>query len=306
MDHYAPIPTDVQLAALADELGEPVTFSHRIEGGLACTMDVLLMGPDRKRVVLRRYWPPEPHEVDPSLAESRALILAANHGIPAPAPLWRDRSGLFEERAIVLSFLEGAVLLVPDDPVDWAAQLAHVLVAIHRIQPSEDDSHLFPILEPGEDDHTSEAAVTGHRLGRQLWDRRNAALRKLQAVVPVYVHHDFWAGNTLWRDARLVAVVDWEGGSIGDPSIDVAYCAFDMRLLGLDRAAEHFIHTYRRVSGRTLENLGYWKLLALCRPMPDIAIWVPGWKAMGVDMSVGAARDRHDRLIREALASTGL
>jgi aminoglycoside phosphotransferase (APT) family kinase protein len=100
----------------------------------------------------------------------------------------------------------------------------------------------------------------------------------------------------------LEAVVDWEGGSIGDPAIDVAYCASDIRLLGLDSAADHFVDSYRRASGRSLDNLDYWNLLALCRPMPDIAIWVPGWKAMGVDITLGEARTRHDELIETALS----
>jgi aminoglycoside phosphotransferase (APT) family kinase protein len=194
------------------------------------------------------------------------------------------------------------VLLEPDDPIDWAAQLAHTLVDIHRVRPDEEDMRLFPVLAPGEDDHVDEAAVTRHPLGRRLWHRRTEALTELKPVDPVYVHHDYWAGNTLWRESRLVAVVDWEGGSIGDPAIDVAYCAGDMRLLGLDSAADHLIATYRETSGRALQNLDYWNLLALCRPMPDIAVWVPGWNAMGVDITVDEARARHTRLIEAALS----
>ena len=48
-------------------------------------------------------------------------------------------------------------------------------------------------------------------------------------------------------------------------------------------------------------NLPYWDLLALSRPMPDIAMWVPGWQAMGIDMTPEAARRRHAELIRAAL-----
>jgi aminoglycoside phosphotransferase (APT) family kinase protein len=264
-------------------------------------MDVLHMGHRRNRVILRRYWPPEPGEIDPSLAETRALDLAAENGIPAPAAIWRDKIGLFPERAIIISFLEGSVLLQPEDPMGWAAQLAHALVAIHRIEVGEGDTLLFPASTPGQDDHVSEEAVVRHPRGREIGELRYEALSQLLPVEPVYVHHDFWAGNTLWRDGELVAVVDWEGGSIGDPAIDVAYCIFDMRLLGMDEAATHFTDTYRHASGRSLENLHYWNLLALCRPMPDIGIWVPSWNAMGVDITVDEARTRHDLLIDEAL-----
>jgi aminoglycoside phosphotransferase (APT) family kinase protein len=163
------------------------------------------------------------------------------------------------------------------------------------------DSLLFPVLAPGEDDHVSREAVIRHPRGNELLSRCEERREDLVVVEPVYVHHDYWAGNTLWLESRLVAVVDWEGGSIGDPAIDVAYCSFDMRLLGMDEAAAHFVDVYSYESGRGLENLDYWNLMALCRPMPDVALWVPGWKAMGVGISTEKARARHDRLIGEAL-----
>lgn len=303
MDHYAPIPTSTQLQVLSAELGRRFIFSRRIEGGLGCTMDVLQV-PNGERVILRRYWPPEEGEVDPSVAETRALELAAAHGIPAPTAIWRDQMGLFAERAIVISFIEGRVLLEPQATLEWATQLAHALAAVHSIELGPEDTQLFPVQAPGEDDHVSEAAVLGHPRGRDLWEKRRELLARLQPTDPVYVHHDYWAGNTLWQNSQLVAIVDWEGGSVGDPALDVAYCAFDMRLLRMDEAAQHFVETYRQASGRILENLDYWNLMAVCRPLPDVANWVPGWNAMDVGISVAEARARHNRLIEDVLTSS--
>jgi aminoglycoside phosphotransferase (APT) family kinase protein len=305
MDRYALLPTVEQLGALGEGLGETVRFHRRIVGGLGGTVDVLVVGADRgERVVLKRYWLPEPGEISPAESEFRALALAAARGISAPSPIWIDRMGLFPERAIVISYVEGAVLLGPADPNDWAAQLADTLIEIHRIQPEPADQDLFPALGDT-DGHHSEAetlaALRRHPLGMELWATRIAIHATLRPEDPVYVHHDFWPGNTLWIDERLAAVVDWEGGSVADPALDVAYCAFDMRLLGLNESAEHFVDVYREHSGRTLENLRYWELLALCRPMPDIAMWVPGWQAMGKDISADDARRRHTALIRAAL-----
>jgi hypothetical protein len=72
-------------------------------------------------------------------------------------------------------------------------------------------------------------------------------------------------------------------------------------MLGIDGAADHFVDVYRDLSGRPLTNLPYWELMAVCRPFPDIAIWVPGWQAMGIDIDVDEARDRHTALIEAAL-----
>ena len=302
MDHYAPLPTDDQLDAIGSELGRPTRFDRRIVGGLGGTVDVLIVGSGRgERVVLKRYWLPEPNEVSPAESEFRALALAAEHGIAAPSPIWVDRSGLFPERAIVISFVEGRVVLDPADPIDWAGQLAAALNSIHGIRTAPGDRALFP--DPGDDDghYPGPEALEQHPLGRKLWARTVEAADSLQRVDPVYVHHDFWSGNTLWIDDALVAVLDWEGGIIGDPAIDVAYCALDIRLLGLEEAAGHFVEVYRKLSGRDLSNLRYWELMALSRPMPDIAMWVPSWQAMGIDISDDEARRRHTTLITAAL-----
>ena len=304
MDHYAPLPTVEQLDALGVELGRLTRFDRRIVGGLGGTVDVLIVGDDPgEAVVLKRYWLPEPDEVSPAESEFRALALAAKHGVAAPAPIWVDRIGLFPERAIVISFVEGQVVLDPADPIDWAAQLAAALNSIHGIRTTPADQALFPELGDDDSHYQGREALEQHPLGKELWVRRIGAIDSLQPVDPVYVHHDFWSGNTLWIDDALVAVLDWEGGTIADPAIDVAYCALDIRLLGLEEAAGHFVEVYRELSGRDLPNLWYWELQALTRPMPDIAIWVPSWQAMGIEISVDEARRRHAALIAAALES---
>ncbi len=304
MDDYAPLPSADQLQRLGDELGFPVRFDHRVIGGLGGTVDVLSKGSDPgQRLVLKRYWLPEPNEVSPAESEFRALALAAKHGVPAPSPIWIDHIGLFPQRAIAISFVEGRVVLDPADPIDWAAQLAGALNSIHGIRTTPADQALFPELGDDDSHYPGPEALEQHPLGKELGARRVEAVDSLKPVDPVYVHHDFWSGNTLWIDESLVAVLDWEGGTIADPAIDVAYCALDIRLLGLDEAADHFVEVYRELSGRDLSNLRYWELLALSRPMPDIAIWVPSWQAMGYEISVDEARLRHTALITAALES---
>ncbi len=175
-------------------------------------------------------------------------------GYAAPSPIWIDRIGLFPERAIVISYVEGQVVLDPVDPIDWAAQLAATLNSIHGIRTAPADQALFPDLGDDDSHYPGRETLEQHPLGRELWARGVEAADSLQPVDPVYVHHDFWSGNTLWIDDALVAVLDWEGGTIADPAIDVAYCALDIRLLGLEEAADHFVEVYRELSGRDLSE----------------------------------------------------
>jgi aminoglycoside phosphotransferase (APT) family kinase protein len=298
MDDYAPPPTGAQLQALSAALGADVSYGYRIEGGLGGTIDVLTAG-DRK-VVLRRFWLPEPGEVSPAESEDRALALAARNGIPAPEPIWVDRQDLFPERGIVISFVDGEVNLRPEDPLDWAAQLAAVLADIHRIVPDEKDAEIFPAIDD-DDGHVYFDSVVEHRLGSAVLEARSVRKAEMVDAERTYVHHDFWPGNTLWIGERLNAVIDWEGGAVGDPALDIAYCSFDMRMLGLEDAADHFVATYKDVTGRDLPNFEFWYLSALCRPMPDIAMWIPSWHHAGVEITPNEARRRHEELIRRAL-----
>ncbi len=303
MEQYSPVPTTDQLRILGEELGRAVSYERRIRGGLGGTVDVV--SADGEPLILKRYWVTGPEEQTPAETEFRAMQLANESGVPAPTPVWIDRKGLFPEGAVVMTYVDGVPLLDAADQLDWARQLAAVLVSIHQIQPEPSDSDLFPRLAPGEGPHPEEEnpeTGAGHELGPRLWALRSQAAAFLLPEEPVFLHHDFWAGNTLWRQDELVAVIDWEGGCIGDPSMDVAYCAFDMRLLGLDTAADHLVDVYRQLSGRGLENFRYWEIASLYRPMPDVGAWIPSWEAMGFAITAHEARERHTSMIVAALS----
>lgn len=87
--------------------------------------------------------------------------------------------------------------------------------------------------------------------------------------------------------------------------MDVAYCSLDIRYLGMDKVADHFIKSYREQSGHQLPDLTHWEAVALCRPMPDIAQWVPAWVGMGRDISEDQARKRYTQVLEDFLERTG-
>ena len=114
---YAPLPTNEQLARVGQSIGSSsLSLSHRIEGGLGCTLDVL--NDSGSRVVLRRYgpWYAERGE-DAALRETRALEVLQRARVPAPAPIWLDSSGIFDEQAIIISYVDGSPDLTPAHPL---------------------------------------------------------------------------------------------------------------------------------------------------------------------------------------------
>jgi len=303
---YAPPPTDEQLSRVRDALGAgSLRHADRIVGGLGCTMDVLVDG--HSRMVLRRYgpWYSDRGE-DAAARELRALELLQRAGIPAPAPIWIGTNGVFDEQAIITSFVDGEPDVTPGDPFDWAEQLATVLAQIHGISLKEEDLDMF---QPGVGEDTrrvNEAPerVLEHPLGEALLRRRVDLQNRLVDRPPVFSHTDFWPGNTMWMDGKLSAVVDWESPATGDREMDVSYCALDIRYLAMDRVADRFVAAYREATGDELPNLAHWEAIALCRPMPDIAVWVPAWVAMGRTMTEESARSAHTRAIERFLERT--
>ncbi len=305
MEH-APLPTEDQLARVRDAIGaRALAHVHRIDGGLSCTMDVLSDGDSR--LVLRRYGPWSHAPVKGAAAkEARALELLQRANIPAPAPLWIDTEDVFAEQALLISFVTGSPELTPSNPFDWAEQLAATLVRIHEVRLDDDDFALFP-EGPGEDVARVQENleyVLEHPLGEDLLRRRVTLDNRGAGGDLVFSHTDYWPGNTLWNDDDLVAVVDWESPGTGDRAMDVAYCALDIRYLGMDRVADRFIELYRELSGDPLVNLSYWEAIGLCRPMPDIAQWVPAWVAMGKPMTDERAREQYTTVLSEFLERT--
>lgn len=304
---YAPTPTEEQLERVRDGLGaSSLALSHRIEGGLGCTMDVLTEG--STRLVLRRYgsWYADRGD-DAATRETRALELLQRANIPAPSPIWIDTDDVFEEQAIVTSFVEGSPELTPGNPFDWAEQLASVLQRIHEIRLEPDDHDLF-LPGAGEDERKiseNPELVLEHPLGEELLRRRVMLGQRRVDGESVFSHTDYWPGNTLWQNGDLSAVVDWEAPATGDREMDVAYCELDIRYLGMDKVADHFVKTYREITGEPLQNLSHWEAIALCRPMPDIGPWARAWQTMGRDISEDKARSRHTEIIETFLARTG-
>ncbi len=86
---------------------------------------------------------------------------------------------------------------------------------------------------------------------------------------PAIVHGDFKLGNTLMRDGRVAAVLDWEMSTLGDPLTDLAlfvlYADFpnlDIGALGGEVDVTALTARYAAESGRDVSRLGWYVGLA--------------------------------------------
>ncbi|MHB8575680.1 MAG: phosphotransferase family protein [Dehalococcoidia bacterium] len=292
---------------------------RRLRGGISATMhavDLLQASGGRLRIVVRRFGPAtKPGDAILSARTTRfwrTLQLTEQLGLPAPRPVWLDQDAeIFDTPAVVMTRVPGHGMLMPfatHAGTVWLHELAEALVAIHRAPFADHDASFLP--GPGQTAaagfaklerdpsvrarHADHAAV--YTVLRHWWPR----IRPLPACL---IHGDYWSGNTLWRYGRLQAVVDWEEARIDCREIDVAYCRLDLYLQAGPAPADQFLHAYEAAIGTRIEQRFFWDLLAAVKPMPDPAVWLPGYHDLGgTQLTAENLRSRLSAFISDALA----
>jgi aminoglycoside phosphotransferase (APT) family kinase protein len=252
--------------------------------------------------VLRQYFATDaagrPYSAD---AEYKLLAMLHAAGLRVPRPWYASDSGggLLPGPFLVVEFIDGTPAIEPPGPPALADQLAGALASLHQAGfspadaaylPDHDDfcSHRLGTEPPIPDAALSEAAI-------------RAALRPAwpppQLNESAVLHGDFWPGNTLWRDGRLVAIIDWEDAAFGDPLADLCNARLELAMLFGASATDAFTWQYRtRMPGIDVSALPYWDLFAALRPAGKMTGWnlSPG--------KLAAMRTAHRRFVAGALA----
>src|SRR6516225_7557133 len=174
--------------------------------------------------------------------------------------------------------------LASDEARCCSEELVDVLVAIHDV-----DYHSVGLDDFGHPDGYVERQV--RRWGEQ-WERSKTRelpaidelARRLRAALPVsppptIVHGDYRLDNTMLAPddpGRIVAVLDWEMATLGDPLADVGlfllYYARDEAQVGTVGAAmstdkgfptrDAVVERYAKESGRDVSQLEFYEALA--------------------------------------------
>ena len=258
-------------------------------------------GNETRLAVKRMTDDPDPER---AAADFHGLRIAREHGIPAPEPLYMDRTGdLLGLPGIVSGFVEGEQVSYPEDVRSWSADIARMLLRVHDIRPSaEDRRRIYDgrwmglyFLRDGWPE-----TMAGHPLTDSIFEAVLELRAGLRRVPPVFLHMDYWPGNILWRRGRISGLVDWDAASYGDPALDVAYFRMNMYLRGIKEAADIFLDCYESESG-PVENLGFWELACAARPLPAPARWLPEFYET---MDVPAIVNRAETDFREFVASS--
>ena len=294
-----PLPDDARLERLAREIdpGASLLRSWPLAGGISAQMTAFeIAGADgRARKLILREHGGEASAPD----EYRLLRDLRAAGLAVPTPVLLDRSG----SCLVLDYIDGAPDYAPADPGECVRILAARLANIHRVDPAglgflpRQELDLAKRFPAARDEPTDRAGI------RAILD---AAWPLPSANAPALLHGDFWPGNVLWRDGRLVAVIDWEDAALGDPLDDLAIGRLDIMIIYGADAMAAFTRHYVDVMGIDIATLPYWDICAALRAPIDMAEWAGDWPELGRDDITAATMCAgHGRFVAQALAKLG-
>jgi len=242
-------------------------------------------------------------QVDAHATANEFTLLHGLHarGLPVPQPRLLDESRVLVEKPyLVLDYLDGAPSFSPAEPVAFVERFARQLAAIHSTALTPALAFVpqhVPTVQRQRRRDVRDAVMDIAPIRRVLSD--GAVLSTTQRVL---LHGDFWPGNVLWHDGRVVGVVDWENARIGEPLADLAIARLEILwLLGAD-AMEALTQHYRSARDVALDALPYWDLDAALRPAFNIADWARGWPAFGrPDVTESTLRAGHAAFVDQAL-----
>ncbi len=119
---------------------------------------------------------------------------------------------------------------------------------------------------------------------------------------PVFVHGDFWHGNTMWDDDRLTGIIDWECAGTGHPGIDLGMQRCDAALtVGLS-GADAVLAGYESAIGRAAADVAYWDVAGALATPPTMDWFVQTIVGQGrTDLDPPTLLDRRDAFLAAAL-----
>ncbi len=245
---------------------------HSLPGGYSADVTVLELetGNGTRRKLIHRLHGPVDLRQNPNVASHEFRVLQLTHaaGLATPEPVYLDATDpLFPTPSLVVEYVEGVTDLKPEDPADYVRQMAGELARIHRMDTAGRDLDFLLKLE----DDCVEA------LGRQrdpadVSDDERALLGQLvpfwplpRKNTPVVLHGDYWPGNTLWKDGRLTAIIDWEDARRGDPLFDVSNARFEILMLFGPEIMNAFTRRYESLNPVDFGCLPWWDLYTALR-----------------------------------------
>jgi aminoglycoside phosphotransferase (APT) family kinase protein len=276
---------------------------------------------------------------DAYACEAAALGLAHEQHLPVPELLGVDLGATGGDPvALLMTWLQGSPTIPRVASVERLRNLGRLAGTLHRI-PLEPSANLptrnrhtawtdFALWRRLSNRYRSVAETQREAVLREVmaelpgWSREatedllrttesTALLDEADEMVQVmsrpqgptvFVHGDFWQGNTMWEGDRCVGLIDWETAGAGHPGVDLGCLRWDAaNLFGL-WASEQISIGWSEATGCKPESESYWDVVAALNVPAEVDRLLPSLHGAGrTDLDAQTLRDRHSEFLLDAL-----
>lgn len=251
----------------------------QLKGGVSArvlALEIKQANGQKMKMVMRQYGDADlKHDPDIAIHECSILKILRSEGLLVPEVYLTDQSNtLFPKPYIVIEHLEGEIPKTLPDLTGYIYQLALCLVKVHSIV---NPKTRLPFLC----DKAKEVTEILNSKPRHVDNPLESDIRKVLTQLwpppaqnkSTLLHGDFWPGNTLWKDNKLVTIIDWEDAGMGDPLSDIANCRLELLwAFGVD-AMNNFTDMYISLSNIDFTNMSIWDLVASLCSINKITKW---------------------------------
>lgn len=255
-------------AEIVSALGYKLLSSEPLAGGVSATTHALTVEPptgELEKWVLRQKeptWDSLEYAV-----HTRLLEMLAEAGVPAPRPVY------YTADYLITAYIEGTT----DPPAGLDLALKQMAKALHLLHstPIQKGWHpWFAQLNNMISDFEHRKSAPNERYSESIL--REVAESYFFCENSRYMHlchGDFWPGNVVWHNDRIVAIIDWEDCCLGDPLYDVGNARLEILWKWGQRAMERFTDFYAELVPFRHGRLAFWDLMAATRPIGKIESW---------------------------------
>ncbi|MHA6482542.1 phosphotransferase family protein [Paenibacillus sp. strain BS8-2] len=269
-----------------------LVLTERLKGGVSTPIyrvSVDIQG-ELNVYVLRQYDNEDWLRSEPDLARHEAECLrraSAITGIAAPNVIAYDIDGSESggRPSLLMTHLEGEVVLEPMDLYEWLDAMAATLAKLHEGEEIEakagDDG--FPWTFGSYSDASKFDASGWSTVPDQWRHAVDIVTGSVSTFTPCFIHRDYHPTNLLWLNGAISGIVDWVNGCIGPAGIDLGHCRVNLCQLHGVEAADVFLHRYRHYAGAGFHYDPYWDLVTLLDYADGTPEVYPGWIDLGFE-----------------------
>lgn len=143
-----------------------------------------------------------------------------------------------------------------DKSIEYMFEYGKILAKIHNTKKP------FPKVKPRKFFNTPTLEYLKENNIEFMFDYLNK--NKPKEINECFCHGDFHYANILWRNKKIVAVLDWELSGIGNKEFDIAWSIINrpsQKFLKTQEEVDKFIEGYSSVGKCNVDSVNYYMLL---------------------------------------------